>query len=114
MGLDRERGHWHAGDTHSWQLPSAAGCGVSTPAARAECGVSSGAAEFGDVAGAAERGLVWFRRWRGAVSGVGCQFRIVGSVHFSLVPRIKSLRTLKKSGLWPEVDGWLRLAQSGA
>ncbi len=39
------------------------------PAARAECGVSSGAAEFGDVAGAAERGLVWFRRWRGALSG---------------------------------------------
>ena len=48
---------------------SVAGCGVLAPAARAECGVSSGAAEFGDVAGAAERGLVWFRRWRGALSG---------------------------------------------
>ena len=39
------------------------------PAARAECGVSSGAAEFGDVAGAAERGLEWFSCWRGALSG---------------------------------------------
>ncbi len=46
----------------SWQLPSAAGCGVSTPAARAECGAASGAAEFGDVPGAAERGLVWIGR----------------------------------------------------
>ena len=53
MGLDCECGHWHAWDTRSWQLPSAAGCGVSTPAARAERGVSSGAALFGDVAGAA-------------------------------------------------------------
>ena len=33
-----------------------AGRGVLTPAAGAECGVSSGAAEFGDVAGAAARG----------------------------------------------------------
>ena len=72
MGLDCECGHWHAWDTRSWQLPSAAGCGVSTPAARAECRVSSGAAEFGDVAGAAARGLVWTRRWRGAKSGVVC------------------------------------------
>ena len=33
---------------------------------------ASGAAKFGDVAGAAERGLVWIRRWRGAVSDVVC------------------------------------------
>jgi len=99
LRLDYERGHWHARVTRSWQLPSAAGCGVSTPAARAECGVSSGAAEFGDVAGAMARGLVWIRRWRDAVSGVVCQIRIVGVVHFSLVPHIKSLRTPNKSGL---------------
>jgi len=42
---------------------------------------------------------VWIMRWRGAVSCVVCQFRIVGSVHFSLVPGIKSLRTPNKSGL---------------
>jgi len=114
LSLDCERGHWHARDTRSWKLPSAAGCGVSTPAARAECGVSSGAALFGDVAGAAARGLVWIGRWRGVVSGVVCQIRIVGSVHFPLVTRIKSLRTPNKSGLRPEVNGWLRLAQSGA
>ena len=30
-----------------------------------------------EIAHTAERGLVWIRRWRGAVSGVGCQFRIV-------------------------------------
>ena len=39
------------------------------------------------------------RRWRGAVSGVVCQIRIVGIVHFSLITRIKSLRTPNKSGL---------------
>ncbi len=61
-------------------------------------GAASGAAKFGNVAGAAVRGLVWIRRWRGAVSGVGCQIRIVGTVHFSLAPRIKSLRTPNKSG----------------
>ena len=44
-----------------------------------------------EIAHTAERGLVWIRRWRGAVSGVGCQIRIVGIVHSSLVPRIKSL-----------------------
>ncbi len=90
---------------------SAAGCGVLAPAARAECGVSSGAAEFGDVAGAADRGLVWIRHWRGVASGVSCQFRIVGSVHLPLVTRIKSLRIPNKSGLWPEVNVWLGLAQ---
>ena len=61
---------------------------------------------------AAERGLVWIRRWRRVVSGVVCQFRIVGSVQFPLVTRIKSLRTPNKSGLRPEVYGWWGLAQS--
>ena len=92
------RGHCYAWDTHSLQLPSAAGCGVSKPV-KADCGAASGAAELGDVAGAAEYGLVWIRRWLGAVSGVGCQFRIVGSVHGSPVTRIKPLRTPNKSGL---------------
>ena len=88
MGLDRERGHCCARDTRSWELPSAAGYGVSMPAARADCGAASGAAEFGDVAGAAARRLVLIRRWRGAASGVGWQFRIIGSVHSPLVTRI--------------------------
>ena len=52
-----------------------------------------------EMAHAAERGLVWIRRWRGAASGVGCQIRIVGTVHFPPVARIKSLRTPNKSGL---------------
>ena len=43
-----------------------------------------------EMAHAAQRGLAWIRRWRGAASGVVCQFRIIGSVHSSLVPRIKS------------------------
>ena len=60
------------------------------PAVRAECGAASGAAKFGDVAGAAGRGLVWIRRWRDAVSGVVCQIRIVGIVHFRLF-RISNL-----------------------
>ena len=98
MRLDRERGDWHAWDTHSWQLPSAAGCGVSTPA-RAECGAASGAAEIGDVAGAGERGWAGCRRWLGAVSGVGCQIRLAGIVHFLSVTRIRSLRTPNKIGL---------------
>ena len=67
--------------------------------ASVECRVSSGAALFGDVDGAAERGLVWIGHWRGVVSGVGCQIRIVGTVHFPPVARIKSLRTPNKSGL---------------
>ena len=71
-------------------MPIAAGYGVSTPAARAECGVSSGAAEFGDVAGVASRGLEWTRRGRGAVSGVICQIRIVGIVIFRLL-RVSNL-----------------------
>ena len=64
------------------------------------------------MAHAAERGLVWIGRWRGAVSGVVFQIRIAGSVHFLLVLRIKSLRTPNKSGLLPEVNGWWGLAQS--
>ena len=83
----------------SWQLPSAAGWGVSVPAARAECGAASGAAEFGDVAGSAECGLVRIRRWLGALSGVICQIRIADFLQFTPVTRIKPLRTPYKSGL---------------
>ena len=50
------------------------------------------------MAHVAERGLVWIGRWLGAVTGVGCQFWIAGSVHFPPVARIKSLRTPNKSG----------------
>ena len=57
------------------------------------------------MAHAAERGLVWTRRWRGAVGGVSWQFRIVGSLHVSLVTRIKSPRTPHKIGVRPEVYG---------
>ena len=57
---------------------------------------------------------MWIRHWRGAASGSGCQIRIVGTVHFPPVARIKSLRTPNKSGLWPEVNGWLGLAQTGS
>ena len=52
-----------------------------------------------ETAHVAGRGLVWTRRWRGAVSGVVFQIWIVDSVHSSLVTRIKSLRTPNKSGL---------------
>ena len=45
-------------------------------------------AEMAHVAG---RGKVWIRRWLGAVSVVGCQFRIVGIVYFPFVTRIRSL-----------------------
>ncbi len=76
------------------------------PAARAECGAASGAVEFGDVAGAAARGRAGCRRWLGAVSGVICQIRIAGFLQFTPVTRIKSLRTLNKNGLGPEVYGW--------
>ena len=47
------------------------------------------------MAHAAERGLVWIGSWCG---GVGCQFRIVCIVHFSLATRVTSLRTSNKSG----------------
>ena len=53
----------------------------------------------------AERGLVWIRRWCGAASGMSCQFRIVGNVHFPPVTHIKSPRTPNKSGLCPEANG---------
>ena len=43
------------------------------------------------MAHAAERGLVWTGRWRGAAIGVVGQFRFVGTVHFPLATRIKSL-----------------------
>ena len=82
------------------------------PAARAEGGAASGAAEFGDVAGSAECGLVRIRRWLGAVSGVGCQFRIAGFLQFTPVTRIKPLRTPNESGLGTEVYGWWGLVQS--
>ena len=52
--------------------------------------------------------LAWFGEWCGLV----CQFRIVDSVQFPPVMRIKSPRTPHKSGLWPEVYGWWELAQS--
>ena len=65
------------------------------------------------MAHAAERGSLWFRRWLGAVSGVGCQFRNVGVVYFPLFTRFKSLQTPNKSGFLPEVNSWLRFAQSG-
>ena len=63
---------------------------------------------------AAERGLVWIRRWLGAGSGVVCQIWIVGVGHVSPVTRIKSLRTPNKSGLWPEVNDWWGFAQSSS
>ena len=62
---------------------------------------------FKAVADAAERGWAGCKRWRGALSGVGWQIRIAGRVYFSLVPRIKSLRTPHKSGLGLEVKSWL-------
>ncbi len=82
------------------------------PASRAECGAASGAAEFGDVAGAAECWQAGCRRWLGAVSGVECQIRIAGFLQFTPVTRIKPLRTPDKCGLAPEVYGWWGLAQS--
>ena len=59
-----------------------------------------------EVAHAVERGLVWKMRWRGAVSGVSCKIRIVGTVHFPPVTRIKSLRAPNKCGLRTEVNSW--------
>ena len=52
-----------------------------------------------EMAHTAERGLVWIGHWGGAMNGVGCQFRIVGSVQFPPGTRIKSLVTPNKSGL---------------
>ena len=39
----------------------------------------------------------WMQAQIGAVSGVVCQIRIVGSVQFPPITRIKSLRTLTKA-----------------
>ena len=64
------------------------------------------------IAHTVECEMVWISCWRRAVSGVGCQILIIGIAHFLLVPRIKSLQTPSKSGLRPEVNGWLGLAQS--
>ena len=59
------------------------------------------------MAHAAERGLVWIGRWLGAVSGVVCQIRVAGIVHFPPVTRIKSLGKPNKSGLRTQVMvGW--------
>ena len=43
LGLDSEQRCGRAGDKREQELQVEAGCGVSTPAARTECGVSSGA-----------------------------------------------------------------------
>ena len=56
---------------------------------------------------------MWIRRWRRAVNGVVCQFRIVVTVHFPHVTRIKYPRTPNISGLCNEVNGCLGLAQGG-
>ena len=61
---------------------------------------------------AAARERAGCRRWLGVVSGVVCQIRVAGTVHFLAVTRIKSLRAPNKSGLCPEVDGWWGLARS--
>ena len=45
--------------------------GVSTPAARADCGIPGGAAEFGDVAGAAAGGWAGTRLRFECASGTG-------------------------------------------
>ena len=58
------------------------------------------------MAPAVERGLVWTRRWRGAVSGVVFQIRVAGIVHFPPVTRINFLRPPNKSELCPEVCDW--------
>ena len=52
-----------------------------------------------EMAHAAERGFVWIKHWRGEVSGVVRQIRIVVNVYSPLVTRIKTLRTPNKSGL---------------
>ena len=56
------------------------------------------------MAHAAECGLVWTRRWRGAVSGVVCQNRIAGSVQLPPVTRIKRCRDGISGGAWIGVD----------
>ena len=50
--------------------------------------------------------MEWTRRWRRAARGVVCQICVACIVHFSLVPRIISLRTPNISGLRPEDYVW--------
>jgi len=72
------------------------------------------------MAHAADRGLVWIRRWRGAVSGVSCQFRIVGNVHF--LPcvsnlsknRMKAVFDLKFMLAWVSIKWCLTRVGSGS
>ena len=47
----------------------------------------------------ARRRVDWCGSGAGVVTGVVCQIRIVGIVHSSLVPRIKSPRTPNRRGL---------------
>ena len=64
------------------------------------CVLVSGTAGFVGVAGTAARGLYAgiYVAWV-----VVCEIRIVGIVQFSLVMRIKSLRSPNRSGLRPEI-----------
>ena len=62
-------------------------------------GLPSGAAEFGDVAGAAERGWVCFRRRQGAVRVVDCQCRLIEVVQFLLVGPVNPIKNLGKCSL---------------
>ena len=52
-----------------------------------------------EVAHAAAHGMVWIRRWRGAVSIVGCQCWSMEVVQYALATRTKPLRVSDKSGL---------------
>jgi len=58
------------------------------------------------MAHAAELGLVWVRRWRGAVSGGVCQIRVAGSLQFPPVIRAVILRCRDGTcgGAWIGVD----------
>ena len=95
-------------------MRSAARRGVSTPAARADCGVPGGAAEFGDVAGAAARGWVWFMRWQGAVRVVDGQCRRNKVVQFLLVLGVNPfLNSVSVVSVSKTMVGW-RLAEIGA
>ena len=91
MGLDCERGYCYGWDTHSWQLPSAAGYGVSTPAARADCGAASGAgiSDFDPVTMIAGETGLCIRR--GRCSGVLCNYVIGIEVFtFTTMSKMKS------------------------
>ena len=58
------------------------------------------------MAHAAQRGLVWIRRWRGAVSVVALYCCLIDVVQFSFVIPIKSLRLSSVSGLELFEDWW--------